>query len=92
MTVSVFLQIFTISCAVTTLLVETFKKVVTDKLNNTRVAFIIAFITGIATSLLYCHYCNITYDVVASILIGLCTCVGATVGYDKVKSLIGTVS
>lgn len=86
MTIAMFFTIFGICAIVTGLITEAIKKLISDKTPNL-VALIVALITGTGGTAVYYIFSQIPFtftNVLAMVLMGLASAVGAMVGYDKV--------
>lgn len=93
MSVVAFLFLLTIFSTATSLIVEAIKKVMSDKENFAYnvIVLCVALVVGFVGTLLYFFFTNTIVDMVHlifAILMGLASCVGAMVGYDRVKQCI----
>lgn len=86
MTVTIFLMIFGICSVATGLITEAIKKLISDRTPNL-IALITALVTGCGGTAAYYLFSGIPFtvtNIVALILMGIATAVGAMIGYDKV--------
>lgn len=93
MSVMAFLFLLTIFSTATSLIVEAIKKVMSDKENLAYnvIVLCVALVVGFAGTLIYFFSVNEVFDMahmLFALLMGLASCVGAMVGYDRVKQCI----
>lgn len=94
MTASMFLTLFTVFSAITSLVTEGVKNVLDScnvKYASNIVALIVAMIVGTGGTAIYFVYANFAFtnlNIITMILMGFASSVGATVGYDKVLQTI----
>ena len=93
MSVIAFLFLLTIFSTATSLIVEAIKRVMDDKENLAYnvIVLCVALVVGFFGTLLYFYLTNTVLDmvnIIFAILMGLASCVGAMVGYDRVKQCI----
>lgn len=98
MTTNVFIMLLTIYSVATGLVVEAIKKLL-DEANKTYapnlLAFIVAILIGTIGTILYYQLSSIAFttnNIICAILLGCLSGIGAMVGFDKVKQLIGQLS
>ena len=95
MDITLFIALFTLFSAITSICTEGCKKILDDiKVNysSNLVVFIIACVVGVCGTSIYYVLNSIEFsiiNIVYMLLMGITTSVGAMVGYDKVVQTIG---
>lgn len=95
MTVNLFVMLLAIYSVATGLVVEAIKKLLDEAKKNyaaNLLAFIVAIVIGVIGTLTYYQLYSIpfsTNNIICAILLGCMSGVGAMVGFDKVKQLVG---
>ena len=97
MSVMAFLFLLTIFSTITSLVVEAIKRVIDDKENLAYniIVLVVALIVGFIGTLLFFFFTHESIDMfhmVFAILMGFASCIGAMVGYDRVKQCIEQLS
>ena len=98
MTINIFIMLLTIYSVATSLIVEAIKKLLDEsnkKYAPNLLAFIVAILIGIFGTLIYYQLYSIAFtanNIICAILLGYMSGIGAMVGFDKVKQLIGQLS
>lgn len=92
MTVELFLTLLVFFSTATSLVTEALKKVTGDKIPYNALVLIVAMIVGCVGTAIYYMTNNIPWtaiNIIYLILMGITNWIGAMVGYDKIKQLIG---
>ena len=90
MTIELFLYLFTIGSAISSLITQASKKAVKNISSNV-VALVNAIFVGVLGTICACIYLDIPMDaknVVSALLMGVCIWIGSMLGYDKVIQTI----
>lgn len=98
MTTNIFIMLLTIYSIATGLVVEAIKKLL-DEANKTYapnlLAFVVAILIGTIGTVLFYQLSSIAFttnNIICAILLGCMSGIGAMVGFDKVKQLIGQLN
>lgn len=94
MTVEMFLTLLVFFSTATSLATEAFKKLLGDRVPYNILVLIIAMVVGCAGVSIYYLIYDIelnTINIIYIILMGIANWIGAMVGYDKIKQLIGQI-
>lgn len=98
MTTNIFIMLLTIYSVATGLVVEAIKKLL-DEANKTYapnlLAFVVAILIGTIGTIIFYQLSSIAFttnNIICAILLGCMSGIGAMVGFDKVKQLIGQLN
>lgn len=92
MTVETFLALLVFCSAATSLVTEALKKLLGNKIPYNFLVLIVAIVVGCVSVNLFYLFNDVKLDAINIIyvfLMGIANWIGAMVGYDKVKQLIG---
>lgn len=94
MTIQLFLAMFTIGAAISTILTEALKKAVSQKFSSNLLALIVSLVVGLGGTSSYYYLMDIPFsgkNIVCMLLMTVSMWIGAMVGYDKIKQVIGQI-
>lgn len=94
MTVELFLALLVFYSTATSLATEALKKLTKDKVPYNLLVLIVALIVGCGLTSVYYIAMDIPWtsiNIIYLVLMGITNWIGAMVGYDKVKQLIGQI-
>jgi hypothetical protein len=85
---------FTIGAAISTILTEALKKAVSQKFSSNLLALIVSLVVGLGGTSSYYYLMDIPFsgkNIVCMLLMTVSMWIGAMVGYDKIKQVIGQI-
>lgn len=94
MTVEMFLTLLVFFSTATSLATEALKKVTGDKIAYNVLVLIVAMIVGCGGTAIYYMGSDVPWtalNIIYMVLMGIANWIGAMVGYDKIKQLIGQI-
>ena len=94
MTIQLFLIMFTLGAAVSTVLTEAIKKAASQTFPTNAVALIVAALVGTGGTSAYYYLAGIPFtgqNIVCMILMSVSIWIGSMVGYDKIKQIIDQI-